>query len=122
MSQSRRDTRSIESRILDYLYRIVPDEATPKELARVLKLQHHSVSKTLDAIRRILSGKRIELHGIVLNGICRNANAPHSLATNAFKTYRKRGYYKETFNGRAVSIAVHEMGLVEVECSTSNNR
>jgi hypothetical protein len=141
----KKDSRGVEARILDYLYSLIPEESTPKDIAFVLKLRHHTVTKALsrmlakencpimsdhrgfysygktpDAIRKVLSGKRVELHGIVLNGLCRNENTAHSFATTASKTYRKRGYYKETFNGRIISITVHEMGLIELQCSTSD--
>jgi len=138
------DRRTLEQKVEEYLYRTAPEESNSKEISYVLKLNCASVRKVLsrmlakkesviqclhrgfyshrttaEVVRKLVVGQRIELHGFKLEGQCRNLNTALSFATAAQKTYRKRGYYKETFKGRDVSITVHSMGLVEVFCSTS---
>ena len=134
----------MRDRIVDYLYKIAPDELSPKTISRVLKLNHSTVTKAMhrileekdapiicerrgwyrhkldiDAIAKISKGKRIELHGIKLEGVCLNVNAAYSFAAQAQRKYRKRGTYKEMFENRVVTITVHEMGLCEVWINTS---
>ena len=130
--------------IVDYLYETAPDEVSPKTLSSVLGLNHKTVKKELsrlldgkdvpivrtsrgwyrhkmdiDVLARLDRTKRIELHGIKLEGTCLQVNAGYSLATKAKQRYRKRGIYKEVFEGRIVTVTIHEMGLVEVFLKTS---
>jgi len=74
----------------------------------------------IDVIARIDKSKRIELHGIKLEGACLQENTGYCLAGQAKHRYRKRGIYEEIFEDRAVKITVHEKGLVEVWLSTSD--
>ena len=130
--------------IVDYLYKIAPDEIQPKTMARVLKLNHSTVTKEMhrilaekdspvicerrgwyrhkldiDAIAKLDKGKRIELHGIKLEGTSLNVNTAYSFAGQAKRKYRKRGTFKEMFESRVVTITIHEMGLCEVWINTS---
>jgi len=134
----------VRDRIVDYLYRIAPDEVSPKTIARVLRMNHSTVTKEMyrilaekdspvlserrgwyrhkldiDAIAKLGLSKRIELHGIKLEGASLTVNTAYSLAGQAKRQYRKRGTYKEMFEGRVVTITVHEMDLCEVWINTS---
>jgi hypothetical protein len=73
----------------------------------------------MDTIAKISASKRIELHGIKLEG-CLQANTPYSVA-EARHHYRKRGIHKEMFEDRIVTITIHEMGLAEVWLNTSEH-
>ena len=134
----------VRDRIVHYLFQIAPDEVDPKTIARVLKLNHSTVRKELsriltmknsplfcerrgwyrhkldmDTIAKISISKRIELHGIKLEGRLQE-NTPYSLA-EARHQYRKRGIHKEMFEDRVVTITIHEMGLAEVWLNTSEH-
>lgn len=142
----RKSKPKVADRIMHYLYQIAPDEVSPKTISRVLKLNHASVKKELsrlmknadnniisdrrgwyrhklemDTIARIDRSKRIEMHGIKLEGVCHQANTAYSLAGAAKQRYRKRGTYKEMFEDRIVTITAHEQGLVEVWLNTSEH-
>lgn len=118
----------------------------PKTIATYLNLNHSTVRKTLlrmlaekdspliserrgwyrhkmdiDTIAKIGSSKRIELHGIKVQGTCLDKNVGYSFAQAARQQYRKRGTYKEVFEGRIVTITIHKMGLVEVWIKASPN-
>lgn len=134
----------VGERIIHYLFQIAPDEVSPKTISRVLRLNHSTVRKELsrllagkkcpifcerrgwyrhkldmDTIAKISKSKRIELHGIKLEG-CLQANTPYSVA-EARHHYRKRGIHKEMFEDRIVTITIHEMGLAEVWLNTSEH-
>jgi len=122
-------------------------ELTPKTIASHLRgASHEAVKKTIqrelrkplprivlahrgwyraafniDRLRNLSTVKRIGLHGIKLEGKCPLANTGYSLASLSARKYRKRGIYSDSFNGRAVTITVHEGGLVELWLKTSKN-
>jgi len=137
--------RKVRDRIVDYLYRIAPDETTPKSIAGVLRLKAGTVRKemsrilaeknspiivahrgfyrhkmNIDLMLKLDRLKRIELHGIKLEGFSLSKNTGYFISSQAKHKYRKRGIYKEIFENRLVTITVHEMSLVEVWLSTSD--
>jgi hypothetical protein len=79
----------------------------------------YRVARNIDRIKALGAATRIELHGIKLEGMCHPTNAGHSISSSSSHKYRKRGIFKETFEGRVVTIIVHEMNLVEVFLETS---
>lgn len=136
----------VGDRIIEYLYKIAPDEAMPKTIARVLRLSHGTVRKELvrilarkksplicehrgfyrhrldiDVIAKLDRTKQIELHGIQLQGVCHQVNGAYSISRAAKSRYRKRGTYKEMFEDRIVTITVYEKGTVQVWLNTSTN-
>ena len=89
---------------------------------RIVSVGHggwYRAARNIDRLRSMSAVARIELHGIKLEGNCHAMNAGHSIVTAAARRYRKRGTFKETFEGRVVTIIVHEMGLIEVFLETS---
>ena len=136
----------VRDRIVDYLYKIAPDEAMPKTISRVLKIPHGTVKKELtrilaatdsplmcehrgfyrhkfdlDILTKFDTTKQIELHGIQLQGVCHQANGGYSISKAAKSRYRKRGTYKELFEDRIVTITVFENGLVQAWLNTSEH-
>jgi hypothetical protein len=139
------ERESVRALLVNHLYEIAPEEVTPKTISMDLHLNHGTVKRALrrllaerdspivslhrgwyrhkmniDVIARIDKAKRIELHGIKLEGVCLQDNTGYCLAGQAKHRYRKRGFYDELFEDRSVRVTVHEMGLVEVWLSTSN--
>jgi len=136
---------SLRDRIVALLEANDPNEMQPKMIATRLRASRDAVKKAIqrelesghsrivsaqiggwyraarniDRIKALGAATRIELHGIKLEGMCHPANAGHSISSSSSHKYRKRGIFKETFEGRVVTIIVHEMNLVEVFVETS---
>jgi hypothetical protein len=136
---------SLRDRIVSLLEANDPIEMQPKLIATRLRVSHGAVKKAIqrelksgrpritstvsggwyratrniDRIKALGAATRIELHGIKLEAMCLSANGGHSLGTQSPWQYRKRGIFKETFEGRVVTIIVHDMNLVEVFIETS---
>lgn len=90
--------------------------------SRIVSVGHggwYRAARNIDRIRALGTAVRLELHGIKLEGKCHAANAGHSIVAASSHKYRKRGIFKEGFEGRVVTIIVHEMNLVEVFLETS---
>jgi len=132
--------------VIRLLERNDPVEMQPKRIAFELGVGEASVRKALqrelkseqprivrpsrgwyrifhncDRIRALGAVERIELHGIKSEGRCHGANAAYRIVTEAARSYRNRGIYKESFEGRVVTVTVHAEGLVEVFLGTSMN-
>lgn len=121
-------------------------EMSPKALASRLRASHEAVKKVvqramqdpipriaqahkgwyraalnIDRLRSLDTAKTIGVHGIKIEGKCPRGNTGYSLARQSIHQYRKRGIYSDSFEGRVVTITVHEGGLVEVWLRTSQH-
>lgn len=135
----------VRARIVDYLLEIAPDEAMPKTIARVLKIPHNTAKSecnrilaepdcplirtgrglyrhrmSLNTVRGMPGPKRVEFHGIKLEARCNQDNTGYCL-TGPYRTYRKRRTWEKCFEGRWITIVVHERGLVEVWAKASEH-
>lgn len=139
--------RNLRERVIGYLEANSPMELTPKTISSRLRgASHEAVKKTIqrelltslprivlcrkgwyrsalnmDRLRCLETAKHIGLHGIKLEGKCPPGNTGYSFASVSNRKYRKRGIYSDSFNGRVVTITVHEGGLVEVWLRASKN-
>ncbi len=139
-------SETAEQKIVRYLHGIAPEEATPKTISRMLRINHGSVKRELsrilarklapivrtrrgwyrhkldvDVVAKLDRTKRIGLHGIKLEGTCLQANTGYFLAREAERKYRRRGYHRVVFEDREVKVTVHEKGLVEVWLNASDH-
>ncbi len=90
--------------------------------SRIVRIEHggwYRCTKNIDRVRALNAVTKIEVHGIKLEGMCHSANGGHSIVAQSIQKYRKRGIFKEQFEGRVVTVIVHEMNLVEVFLETS---
>lgn len=106
-------------------------EAVKKAIQREMESGHSRIvlsheggwyraARNIDRLRSMRSVTRLELHGLKLEGKCHSKNAGHSIIAAAPRKYRKRGTYKDTFEGRIITVTIHEMGLIEVFLEASH--
>lgn len=128
----------VRARVVDYLLKIAPEEVMPKTIARALRIPHNTAKSecmrilaefdspivrtrrgwyrhkiSIDTIQGMPGQKRIGFHGIKLEARCNQDNTGYCL-TGTYRTYRRRRTWEKCFEGRWVTIVVHERGLVEV--------
>lgn len=133
-------------RIVAYLQRIAPMEASPKVIASEVCLNHNTVKSEMarmlakssapivrtsrglyrarlnrDAVRIHPGVKRLGLHGLKIEGRCTQGSTGYCLLGPPTNEGRKRKTYQRLFRGRLVTITVHDGGLVEVFVKTDES-
>lgn len=136
--------KSVRHRIIAFLDASSPLEVQPKIIASRIHSRPATVRKEIcrmlaepmppivqvregwyrssfdiDKLRALKTQKRIGLHGIKIEGICRAESIGYSLLQTSSHQYRKRGIFGEVFNGRSVTITVHQKGMIEVWVNAS---
>lgn len=133
----------VKNRILEFLIKSSPEDFNSRTISKMLNLKESSVRKELsrlvkqNKIKRTQKGfyrglitpetiKKIEVQELKLHGIKiefrGKPNTGYSFeAEGIVNEYRKRKYYQRIFEGRKISITVHNMGLVEVWIKTSKD-
>lgn len=102
-----------------------------KELSRLLKRPKPEIvrechgfyraSTDLGILRRIAAGKPVLFHNIQLDGICLRMNSKLLIEARSpcKKTYRKRGYYDLSFEGRNLSVTLYDSGHIHLALNAS---
>jgi len=138
--------QSLGGRILSFLRKEAPEEYNAKTIALLLKANPSSVRKELsrllkqdppvivrahkgfyratvnvESLRRQIHGKPVLMHGFKFEGFCLKTNTKYlfEAISESFKSYRKRSYYRWAWEGRTVSVTLHDNGFIELWLQTS---
>lgn len=146
--RGKKTPQPIGSLILDFLRRHSPEEYNAKTIAGALKLNPDTVRKELsrlskadppvivrphkgfyratvnvESLRRQIYGKPILMHGFKFEGFCLRTNTKYlfEAISESWKSYRQRSYYRWAWNGRTISVTLHDSGFIELWLQTSDN-